>query len=120
MLIGKGRILLDGSLSELKNRSSGRKTLVVEYGGKTPELRRGMTLSEAKEGRHVITLTPSVLPVSEAIAHLAAQAPCFSRYSLFTQPARFLRWRVWSSLISLLTEAVSLGGIHFRSMAKTF
>ncbi len=73
MLIGKGRILLDGGLSELKNRSSGRKTLVVEYGGNLPELRRGMTLSEAKEGRLVITLIPSVLPVSEAIAHLAAQ-----------------------------------------------
>lgn len=73
LLIGKGRILLDGSLAELKNRSSERKTLVVEYSGNTPELGRGMTLSEAKEGRLVITLVPSVLSVSDAIARLAAQ-----------------------------------------------
>lgn len=73
LLIGKGRILLDGGLTELKNRSSERKTLVIEYSGNTPELGRGMTLSEAKEGRLVITLAPSVLSVSDAIAHLAAQ-----------------------------------------------
>ncbi len=72
LLIGKGRILLDGSLAELKRRSSERKTLVVEYRGDAPELCEGMTLCEAKEGRLVIALTPSVLPVSDAIARLAA------------------------------------------------
>lgn len=73
LLIGKGRILLDGSLSELKKRSSERKTLVVEYHGKTPEIGNGMTLSENKEGRCVILLDPSVLSVSAGIAQLAAQ-----------------------------------------------
>ncbi len=73
LLIGRGRILLDGGLGELKKRSSERKTLVVEYSGNAPEILEGMTLEEAKDGRLVIALDPSVLPVSDAIASLAAQ-----------------------------------------------
>ena len=73
LLIGKGRILLDGSLEQLRRRSSERKTLVVAYGGSAPAMSEGMTLAEAREGRLVIALDPSVLPVSEAIARLAAQ-----------------------------------------------
>ena len=73
LLIGKGKILLDGSLDELKKRSSERKTLVVEFNGTAPELCYGMTLAETKEGRLVITLDPAVLSVSDAIARLAAQ-----------------------------------------------
>lgn len=73
LLIGKGRILLDGSFDELKKRASERKTLVVKYSGKAPEICVGMVLTEAKEGRLVIALDPSVLLVSNAIAHLAAQ-----------------------------------------------
>ena len=73
LLIGKGRILLDGGLAELKKRTSERKTLVIEHSGGAPEICGGMSLSEAKEGRLVIVLDPSVLPVSEAITRLAAQ-----------------------------------------------
>ena len=73
LLIGKGKILLDGSLNELKKRFSKRKTLVVEYRGPTPEIIEGMTLSDSKNGRLVIVLDPSILPASDAIAHLAVQ-----------------------------------------------
>jgi ABC-2 type transport system ATP-binding protein len=73
LLIGRGKILLDGSLAELKKRSSERKTLVVEYSGSAPAMSEGMALAEAKEGRLVIALDPSVMPVSEAVASLAAQ-----------------------------------------------
>ncbi len=73
LLIGKGRILLDGGLAELKKRSSERKTLVVEYNGNTPTMETGMSISETREGRFVITLDPSITPVSSAIAHLASQ-----------------------------------------------
>lgn len=73
LLIGKGSILLDGSLEQLKKRFSQRKTLVIEYGGDMPEICGGMTLCEAKEGRLVVALDPSVLPVSDAIAHFSAQ-----------------------------------------------
>jgi len=74
MLIGKGRILLDGSLEELKKSRAERKTLVIEYKGVSLELCEGMTEIDAKEGRCVISLIPSVLSVSSAIAYLAAQA----------------------------------------------
>ncbi|MCL1849033.1 MAG: ATP-binding cassette domain-containing protein [Clostridiales bacterium] len=73
LLIGKGRILLDGSLTELKKHASERKTLVVEYLGAMPSLSDGMTLVETGEGRIVIHLDPSVLPVSDAIASLTSQ-----------------------------------------------
>ncbi|MCL2078315.1 MAG: ATP-binding cassette domain-containing protein [Oscillospiraceae bacterium] len=73
LLIGKGRILLDGSLDELKKRSSERKTLIVEYSGNAPALCEKMTLSESKEGRLVISLDPADLSVSDAIARLAEQ-----------------------------------------------
>ena len=73
LLIGKGNILLDGSLDELKKRSSERKTLVVEYNGIASEICEGMALSEAKEGRLVIVLDPSIISVSDSIARLAAQ-----------------------------------------------
>jgi len=73
LLVGKGRILLDGSLAELKRRSSGRKTLTVEYNGNAPEAGEGMTAIEAKDGRLVLSLDPSVLTVSDAVARLASQ-----------------------------------------------
>jgi len=73
LLIGKGQILLDDSLEELKKRSSERKTLVVEYTGKTPKIGEGMIAIEVKAGRIVIALDPSMLSVSDAIAQLAAE-----------------------------------------------
>ena len=74
LLIGRGRILLDGTLDELRKHSSKQKNLVVEYNGSAPGLCGGMELAEAREGRLVIRLDPAVLPVSDAIASLAAQA----------------------------------------------
>jgi len=73
LLIGKGRILLDGNFDELKKHASGRRTIVAEYVGNMPQVCDGMTLTEIKEGRIVISLDPSVLTVSDAIAKLAAQ-----------------------------------------------
>jgi ABC-2 type transport system ATP-binding protein len=73
LLIGKGRILLDGSLAELRRRASVQKTLGVEYTGAQPVLSAGMSLQETREGRMVITLDPAVCPASEAIARIAAQ-----------------------------------------------
>lgn len=73
LLIGNGRILLDGSLEELRKNVSERKNLVIKFSGKSPEICAGMTLTEAKEGHLVISLEPSILQVSEAIAYLAAQ-----------------------------------------------
>ena len=73
LLIGKGRILLDGSLDELKKRSSDRKTLTIAYNGTVPEICEGMTRAESKNGQLIIYVNPSILSVSDAIAHLAKQ-----------------------------------------------
>ena len=73
LLIGRGRILLDSNLAELKKRSSEYKTLIVEYSGTAPVLSEEMSLVEEKEGRLVLTFDPAVMPVSDAISHLAAQ-----------------------------------------------
>ncbi|MCL2121168.1 MAG: ATP-binding cassette domain-containing protein [Clostridiales bacterium] len=73
LLIGNGRILLDGSLADLKKHVSESKTLIVEYAGVQPDLDEGMRLSEANEGRMIVTVDPSVLSVSDAIIRLAAQ-----------------------------------------------
>lgn len=73
LLIGKGRILLDGRLEELKRVSSNIRTLSIKFSGNAPDMHPGMELTDSKEGRLVIALDPAVLPVSGAIAYLAAE-----------------------------------------------
>ena len=72
LLIGKGRILLDGSLSELKARNSSRKTLTVAYEGGTLPSCEEMTVKEDKEGRAVLSVDTRALSVSEAISRISA------------------------------------------------
>jgi ABC-2 type transport system ATP-binding protein len=71
LLIGKGRILLDGSLDELKKRSSGRKTLVIEYNGSPPDIPDGVSVAESGNGRLVLHFEPKEISVSDAIMRLA-------------------------------------------------
>lgn len=72
LLIGKGRILLDGSLQELKAHASKQKAITVEFAGASPHLCRGMELKERHEGRWVIRLDPDICSVSDAIASISA------------------------------------------------
>ena len=73
LLIGRGRILLDDTLDELKKRMSEQKTLIVEYNGTAADFKpeTGMIVTEAGEGRMIIDLDPSVIPVSAAISEIA-------------------------------------------------
>jgi len=73
LLIGNGRILLDGSMHELQKRFSGERILIVDYNGKAPELSSEMNLVELKEGRISVAFDPGVLPVSDAIAYISKQ-----------------------------------------------
>jgi len=73
LLIGKGRILLDGSLEELKQRSSRRKKMIIEYNGNRPVLSDHIAIIAQKEGRIVVETDPAVLSVSDAIASISAQ-----------------------------------------------
>ena len=76
LLIGKGRILLDGSMTELLRRSSNEKTLVADYRelrGRSVELNEHMHLVEQSEGRITVSFDPEKLSVSNAIAGISAQ-----------------------------------------------
>ena len=74
LLIGKGKILLDGPLSSLRDRRSPRRTLTVSYAGGRLPVDSDLTLVEEKEGRAVLSVDTDVISVSEAIARLSAKA----------------------------------------------
>lgn len=73
LLIGKGRILLDGSLSELKKQHSSHKKLTVDYSGSGLSPDADMILMKDLCGHAEIAINTSVLPVSEAIARIASR-----------------------------------------------
>ena len=73
MLIGKGQILLDGSLEELKKRVSDKKEIIIKHSGKTPTLCEGMNYLEQKEDKLKISLDPKMISVSEGIAYLSRE-----------------------------------------------
>lgn len=83
ILIGKGKILMDGDLTDMKKQFGGYKKLIVEYSGKELNLCEGMHLisndysKDAKEqiinGHAIIELDSDHIPISDAIAILAAQ-----------------------------------------------
>lgn len=71
LLIGKGQILLDGTLDALKARYTDRKTLTVTYSsGQLPQL-SGLSVLQQQEGRLVAAVDTSLLPVSQAIGALS-------------------------------------------------
>lgn len=73
LLIGKGMILLDSTLQELKKRSSERKTIVFDYTGIAPSPCEGMNCVEQREGRLTAEVNPLICTVSKAISHISAQ-----------------------------------------------
>ena len=79
ILIGKGRILLDGSLSEMKKRCSQNKTVIVEYRYERKELTlpEGMSLVSSEQGHAVILLDCSLISVAKAVESITAQAEVF-------------------------------------------
>ncbi|MCL1803802.1 MAG: ATP-binding cassette domain-containing protein [Eubacteriaceae bacterium] len=73
LLIGKGRILLDGSVSDLKKKFSNRKTVSIEYIGNPPSAFEGVSILQARESHAVLSLEPEIVSVSDAISFLAEQ-----------------------------------------------
>lgn len=80
ILIGKGRILKDGSLADLKKHCSSFKTLAVEYSEGDPVSDAyianlpGLSLQSAVAGRAVFTLDTQTLSVSSAVTALSQRA----------------------------------------------
>ncbi|HIZ56961.1 MAG TPA: ATP-binding cassette domain-containing protein [Firmicutes bacterium] len=73
LLIGKGRILLDGSLSELKTRNSTHKTLTVDYSGEKLPLSEHMTVIKNIDGHAEIIIDTVFLTVSQAISYISSK-----------------------------------------------
>ena len=74
LLIGKGKILLDGSLAELRKHTSGYKTMTIQYRGTAPALLEKMELVQLGEEQMTVRFDPSIIPASEAITYFASAA----------------------------------------------
>lgn len=74
LLIGKGRILLDGSLEELKARHSRQRLLTVDYaGGALPALENVEILQDLN-GHARLLVDTSLISVSRVISEISAAA----------------------------------------------
>ena len=73
LLIGKGKILLDGSLGDLKKKASNKKKMIVKYNGKKPELCEGLEQESEKHMEIAISVRPNIISVSDGIAYISKQ-----------------------------------------------
>lgn len=71
LLIGKGRILLDGTLEELKKRHSSLKTLTVDYTGASLPLCENYKVVKDGNGRGEILIDTGVITASQAISYIS-------------------------------------------------
>lgn len=74
LLIGKGRLLLDGGIEELRQHVCDHKNMIVKYKGAQPGICDGMVITEQKEDQFTIAVNPQVLSVSDAITYLASES----------------------------------------------
>lgn len=73
LLIGKGKILLDGSLSELKAKNSTHKTLTVDYSGEKFPVTEDMTVIKDFNGHAQIVIDTGRVTVSQAISCISSR-----------------------------------------------
>ncbi|MEG0306424.1 MAG: ABC transporter ATP-binding protein [Clostridium sp.] len=73
ILIGKGRVLLDGKLDDLKERFNKERTISLDYYGELDQVCRGLTIAEKYNGRAVIEVDTSMISVSEGISYLSSR-----------------------------------------------
>ncbi len=84
ILIGRGKILMDGNLEDMKKQFGGYKKLILKYSGKGLNLCEGMHMlsndysrdekEQVVNGHAIIELDLDTIQVSEAIARLSSQA----------------------------------------------
>lgn len=72
LLIGRGQILLDGRLGDLKKQIFGKKIMEIVYQGPLPALHEKMTHVKSHPERLTVSFDPEALPVPAAIAWFAA------------------------------------------------
>lgn len=73
ILIGKGKILMDGNLDGIKKQFSENKRLTVEYSGGNLTLIDGMEFIVLGKGHAEIDIDSNKISVSDAISHLSGQ-----------------------------------------------
>lgn len=73
ILIGKGKVLLDGNLEDLKQKYNQNRTITIDYLGNLGELTTGLTFINNYSGHAVISVDTNVMTVSNAITYLSAQ-----------------------------------------------
>ncbi|MBR4068934.1 MAG: ABC transporter ATP-binding protein [Clostridia bacterium] len=72
LLIGKGKILLDGTLEELKARRSHYRTVTVDHSGACLPHLEGAEILQDLGGHAQLRLDTDILPVARAIAMISA------------------------------------------------
>ena len=73
ILIGKGKILMDGKLEEIKKQLSTNRRLTVEYNGGVITPRNGMRLLSDGNRLAEFDIDAGILAVSDAISHITGQ-----------------------------------------------
>lgn len=73
ILIGKGRVLLDGQLDDLKEKFNKERTITLNYYGYLEQVCNGLKISEKYDGRAVIEVDTNIISVSEAIGYLSSK-----------------------------------------------
>lgn len=71
ILIGKGKILLDGNLQDLKQKFNKNRTITIKYGGEIDKLPKGLTFIEQHSGHAVLSVDTEVIPISSVVSYLA-------------------------------------------------
>lgn len=72
LLIGHGKILLDGNLDDLKRQTSREKKVNIKFMGEPPEMCPGMRCQEIKSNQMLVFLDPTILSVPSAIEYFAS------------------------------------------------
>jgi ABC-2 type transport system ATP-binding protein len=71
ILIGKGRVLLDGNLEDLKHKFNKIRTITIDYAGSIDKLANGLSIIEKYSEHAVLSIDTNIISVSSAIAYLA-------------------------------------------------
>lgn len=72
LLIGKGQILMDGSLEQLKSRNSAHKTLTIDYTGPSLPVFPDMQVIKDLNGHAQIFVDTAKISVSQAISRISS------------------------------------------------
>lgn len=73
ILIGKGRVLLDGQLDDLKEKFNTERTITLNYYGDLDQVCSGLKIKEKYDGRAVIEVDADKISVSESIGYLSTK-----------------------------------------------